>query len=58
VTDRRHDIERLSDQQINHVRRFAGLPPLDAKEMKSWRGLVAWMRGRFRRRLRSHSKER
>ena len=29
------DPEDLSDQQINHIRRFLGLPQLDAKELKS-----------------------
>jgi len=37
----------LSDEHINQSRRFAGLKPLDAKELKSWRGYLRWMRERF-----------
>jgi hypothetical protein len=39
--------EDLSDEHINHRRRFAGLPPRDAKELERWRGYLRWMRGRF-----------
>jgi hypothetical protein len=37
----------LSDEHVNQSRRFAGLPPLDAKELKSWRGYLRWMALRF-----------
>ena len=37
----------LSDEHVNQSRRFAGLPRLDAKELKSWRGYLRWMRERF-----------
>jgi hypothetical protein len=39
--------EDLSDEQINHIRRFLGLPQLDAKEMEIRRGYLRWMQGRF-----------
>jgi hypothetical protein len=43
--DKRHDPLTLGDQHVNHMRRFAGLPPMDAKEMAAWRGYLRWMRG-------------
>jgi hypothetical protein len=42
-----HDPATLTDEQVNQSRRFAGLPPLDAKEMKAWRGYLRWMQERF-----------
>ena len=44
---KRHNPDDLSDEQVNHTRRFAGLPPLDVKELKTWRGYLRWMQGRF-----------
>jgi hypothetical protein len=37
----------MSDEHVNHMRRFAGLPPMDAEEMARWRGYLRWMRSRF-----------
>ena len=39
-----HDPEILTDEQVNQKRRFAGLPPMTAKEMAAWRGYLRWMR--------------
>jgi hypothetical protein len=40
---------RLTDEQINHRRRFAGLPLMDATEIAQWRGYLRWMKERFGR---------
>ena len=50
IEQRHHRPEDLSDQQINHIRRFAGLPPLDATGVKTLRGFLRWMKERLARR--------
>ena len=47
MDEKRRDPLTLSDEHVNHMRRFADLPPMDAKEMKAWRGYLRWMRERF-----------
>jgi hypothetical protein len=43
----RHRIEDLSDEHINQIQRFFGLPPLTAEEAQRLRGYNRWMRSRF-----------
>jgi len=45
--EKRRDPLTMSNEHINHMRRFAGLPQLDANEMATWRGHLRWMRERF-----------
>jgi hypothetical protein len=45
--DKPLDYRMLTDEQINQARRFRGLPPLDAKEMRTHRGFLRWMQERF-----------
>lgn len=44
---RRRDPNEVSDEHINQMRRFAGLPPFDATEMARWRSYLRWMQQRF-----------
>ena len=39
--------EDLSDEHINQINRFLGLPQQSAKELQAWRGYLRWMRSRF-----------
>jgi hypothetical protein len=39
--------EDLSDEHLNQISRFLGLPPRDAKELERWRGFLRWMRSRY-----------
>jgi hypothetical protein len=41
-------VEDLTDEQLNHIRRFLGLPRFTASELASWRGYLQWMARRFR----------
>jgi hypothetical protein len=43
----RHRIEDLSDEHLNQMRWFMGLPPLTAEEAKRLRGFCRWMRSCF-----------
>ena len=45
--DNRHDPLTLSDEHLNQINRFLGLPQQTAKELKAWRGYLRWMQGRF-----------